>query len=193
MPFLSFFVSICAWNVPLVSLIFLKRSLEWVAISFSNAWKWKVKVKSFSRVRFLATPWTAAYQAPLPMGFSRQEYWSGLPLPSLKRSLVFPILLFSSSSLHWSLRKAFLALLDFLWNSALWLYLSFSPLPLASLLFSAVCKASSGNQFAFLHFFFLGMMLIIASCTMSQISVNSSSGTLSIRYNSLNLFVTSTV
>ena len=82
MPFLSFFVSICAWNVPLVSLIFLKRSLEWVAISFSNAWKWKVKVKSFSCVQFLATPWTAAYQAPLPMGFSRQEYWSGVPLPS---------------------------------------------------------------------------------------------------------------
>ena len=58
------------------------RTLEWVAISFSNAWKWKVKVKSFSRVQLLATPWTAAYQAPLPMGFSRQEYWSGVPLPS---------------------------------------------------------------------------------------------------------------
>ena len=60
------------------------RTLEWVAISFSNAWKWKVKVKSLSRVRLLATPWTAAYQAPLSMGFSRQEYWSGVPLPSLK-------------------------------------------------------------------------------------------------------------
>ena len=58
------------------------RTLEWVAISFSNAWKWKVKVKSFSRVRLLATPWTAAYQVPLSMGFSRQEYWSGVPLPS---------------------------------------------------------------------------------------------------------------
>ena len=60
------------------------RTLEWVAISFSNAWKWKlkVKVKSLSRVR-LATPWTAAYQAPLSMGFSRQKYWSGVPLPSL--------------------------------------------------------------------------------------------------------------
>ena len=57
------------------------RTLEWVAISFSNAWKWKVKVKSLSRVWLLATPWTAAYQAP-SMGFSRQEYWSGLPLPS---------------------------------------------------------------------------------------------------------------
>ena len=58
------------------------RTLEWVAISFSNAWKWKVKVKSLSRVRPSATPWTAAYQAPPSMGFSRQEYWSGVPLPS---------------------------------------------------------------------------------------------------------------
>ena len=58
------------------------RTLEWVAISFSNAWKWKVKVKSLSRVWRLATPWTAAYQAPLSMGFSRQEYWSGVLLPS---------------------------------------------------------------------------------------------------------------
>ena len=58
------------------------RTLERVAISFSNAWKWKVKVKSLSHVWLLATPWTAAYQAPPSMGFSRQEYWSGLPLPS---------------------------------------------------------------------------------------------------------------
>ena len=58
------------------------RTLEWVAISFSNAWKWKVKVKSLSRVQLLATPWTAAYQAPPSMGFSRQQYWSGMPLPS---------------------------------------------------------------------------------------------------------------
>ena len=58
------------------------RTLEWVAISFSNAWKWKVNVKSLSRVRLSATPWTAAYQAPLSMGYSRQEYWSGVPLPS---------------------------------------------------------------------------------------------------------------
>ena len=58
------------------------RTLEWVAISFSNAWKWKVKVKSLSRVRLFATPWAEAYQAPLSMGFSRQEYWSGLPLPA---------------------------------------------------------------------------------------------------------------
>ena len=59
------------------------RTLEWVSISFSNAWKWKVKVKSLSCVRLLATPWTAAYQASPSMGFSRQEYWSGLSLLSL--------------------------------------------------------------------------------------------------------------
>ena len=58
------------------------RTLEWVAISFSNAWKGKVKVKSLSRDRLLATPWSAADRAPPSMGFSRQEYWSGLPLPS---------------------------------------------------------------------------------------------------------------
>ena len=63
------------------------RTLEWVAISFSNAWKWKVKVESLSRVRLFSTSWTAAYQAPLPMGFSRQEYWSGVPLPSLEKML----------------------------------------------------------------------------------------------------------
>ena len=60
------------------------RILEWVAISFSKAWKWKIKVKSLSHVQLLATSWTAAYQAPPSMGFSRQEYWSGVPLPSPK-------------------------------------------------------------------------------------------------------------
>ena len=65
----------CPW-------ILQARTLEWVAISFSNVWKWKVKVKLLSPVRLLATPWTAAYQAPPAMGFSRQEYWSGSPLPS---------------------------------------------------------------------------------------------------------------
>ena len=108
--FLSFIVTIFAWNVPLLSQIFLKRSL------------------------------------------------------------VFPILLFSSTSLHWTLRKALLYLLAILWNSAFkWLYLSFSPLPLASFLFSAIYKASSDNHFAFLYFFFLEMFLVTAS----------SSGTLS--------------
>ena len=58
------------------------KKLEWVAISFSNAWKWKVKVKALSCVRLLVIPWTAAYQAPPSMRFARQEYWSGVPLPS---------------------------------------------------------------------------------------------------------------
>ena len=68
------------------------RTLEWVAISFSNAWKWKVKVKTLSRVWHLVTPWTAAYQAPPSTGFPRQEYWSGLPLPSPKVSTAMLIL-----------------------------------------------------------------------------------------------------
>ena len=66
-----------------VSGILQARTLEWVAISFSNAWKWKVKLKLLSRVWLPVTPWTAAYQAPPSMGFSRQEYWSGVPSPSL--------------------------------------------------------------------------------------------------------------
>ena len=63
------------------------RTLEWVAISFSSAWKWKVKVKSLSRVWLFMTSWTAAYQAPPSMGFSRQESWSWVPLPSLMTNL----------------------------------------------------------------------------------------------------------
>ena len=133
-PFLSFIVPIFAWNIPLLSLIFLKRSL------------------------------------------------------------VFPILLFSCISLHGSLKKVFLSLLAIFWNSAFkWLYLSFFPLPIASLLFSAICKASSDNHFAFLHFFFLGMVLITVSCTMSWTSIHHSSGTLFNTLNPLNLFVISTV
>ena len=58
------------------------RTLEWVAIYFSNVWKWKVKVKSLSHVPLLATPWAAAYQTPQSMRFSRREYWSGVPSPS---------------------------------------------------------------------------------------------------------------
>ena len=118
--FLSFIVPIFAWNVPLVSLIFLKRSL------------------------------------------------------------VFPILLFSSISLHWSLRKAFLSLFAIFWNSAfIWVYLSFSPLLFASLLFTVICKASPDSRLASFHFFFLGMVLIPVSCTVSRTSVRSSSGVLS--------------
>ena len=73
------------------------RTLEWVAISFSNAGKWKVKGKSLSRVWLFTTPWAAADQAPLSVGFSRQEYWSGVPLPSpllILRIFIFKNLLF---------------------------------------------------------------------------------------------------
>ena len=66
--------TLCDWDSP-------GKNTGVGCISFSNAWKWKVKVKSLSRVQFLATPWTAAHQAPPSMGFSRQEYWSGVPLP----------------------------------------------------------------------------------------------------------------
>ena len=120
LPFLFFIVPIFAWNAPLVSLIFLKRSL------------------------------------------------------------VFPILLFSSISLHCSFKEAFLSLLGILWNCAFsWIYLSLSPLPFTSFLFSAICKASSDNHLSFLHFFFFGMVLVTMSCTMLWTSIHSSSGTLS--------------
>ena len=75
------------------------RTLEWVVISFSNAWKWKVKVKSLSRVRLLVTPCTAAYQAPPSLGFSRQECWSGVPMPS-PNYLLRPFYIFWDPSIY---------------------------------------------------------------------------------------------
>ena len=75
------------------------RTLEWVAISFSNAWKRKMKVKSLSPVRLFVTPWTAAHQAPLSMGFSRQEYWSGWPLPSPE------IYVYVCVNIYWKVRS----------------------------------------------------------------------------------------
>ena len=96
------------------------------------------------------------------LSFIEPLFARNVPLVSLiflKRSLVFPVLLFSSISLHWSLRKAFLNLIAILWNSAFrCLYLSFSPLLFTSLLFTAICKASSDSHFAFLHFFSMGMV-----------------------------------
>ena len=74
------------------------RILEWLAISFSSAWKWKVKVKSLSHVQLLATPWTVAYQAPPSMGFSRQEYWSGVPLPT-------PLFMLACIKVYWILKQ----------------------------------------------------------------------------------------
>ena len=89
------------------------RTPEWVAISFSNAWKWKVKVKSLSCVWLLETLWTAAYQAPPSKGFSRQEYWSGVPLPSSD-------LLKSEGQPLWNLHRfcwTLIAFLVWLWTS----------------------------------------------------------------------------
>ena len=80
------------------------RTLEWVAISFSNAWKQKVKVKSLSHVWLLATPWTADYQAPLSMGFARQECWSGVPLPWFLHFLHF---VFKVSDLYYHYSELF--------------------------------------------------------------------------------------
>ena len=103
------------------------RTLEWVAIVFSNAWKWKVKVKSLSRVWLLATPWTAAHQAPPSMWFSRQEYWSRVPLPSpivllspphflIFRSTQFsPVFLVTTVSLYFSVSHSLPRLLRS-WN-----------------------------------------------------------------------------
>ena len=79
------------------------KTLEWVAISFSNTWKWKVKVKSLSHVQPSATPWTAAFQAPPFMGFARQEYWSGVPLPSPESYVYMCIIGKHSSSISGSL------------------------------------------------------------------------------------------
>ena len=96
---------------------------------------------------------SASVSAILFLSFTEPIFAWNVSLVSLiflKRSLVFPILLFSSISLHWSLRKAILSLLAILWNSAFrQIYLSFSSLPFTSLLFSAICKASSDNHFAF--------------------------------------------
>ena len=158
----------------------------------------KVKVKGkgklLNRARLLATPWTAAYQAPLSMGVSRQENWSGLPLPSpeeiasLSHSIVF--LYFFA----FFLEEAFLISPCYSFKLCFQMGISsFSPLPLASLPFSDICKTSSDNYFTFLYFFFLGMVVIPASYTMSRTSVHSSLGTLSIKTNPLNLFLTSTV
>ena len=113
----------------------------------------------------------------------------------LKRYLVVPILLFSIFHWidHWE-RLSCLSLLFFgTLHSSGYIYLSSSSLLFISLLFTALHKASSDSQFVFLYFSFLGMVLIPVSCTMSQTSIHSSSGTLFIRYSPLNLFLTSTV
>ena len=131
---------------------------------------------------------TLAWKIPWMEEHGRQRVgvaksWTRLSdFTSLLQEIVpwYLILLFSSISLHHSLKKAFLTLLAILWNSAFsWICLSLSPLPFASVLLSGTCKASSDNHFAFLHFFFLRMVLVTASYTMLRTSTHSSSGTLS--------------
>ena len=133
----------------------------------------------------------------LPFLFFLCPFWANDSLMSpifLKRSLVFPLLLFSSSFMHSSLKKSFLSLLAALWNSAFsWIYLSLYPLLFTALLSSAICKAASDKHFAFLLFFFFVRVLFTASCTVSQTSACGSSGTVLPRSNPLNLFVASTV
>ena len=93
------------------------RTLEWAAISFSSAWKWKVKVKTLSHVQLFANPWTVAHQAPPSMGFPRQEYWSGLPLPSPDGILERPNLFFYFLKLF---NKAFYFVLEYSQLATLW-------------------------------------------------------------------------
>ena len=120
------------------------RTLEWVAISFSNAWKGKVKVKSLSRVRPSATPWTAPFQAPPSMGFSRQEYWSGVPLPLLT-CIIFTYLfswriyLVSNLLNYTPMRHQFINYTAVFVFSSLCLHLTFP----SKILFSKVTWASS--------------------------------------------------
>ena len=97
-----------------IPVVLQARTLEWVALSFSNAWKWKVKVKSLSRVWLLATPWTAAYQAPPSMGFSRQEYWSPLIRGQAISSLHFSV----SPAMNWRQRCLNGNLVQRPWNDA---------------------------------------------------------------------------
>ena len=171
---------------------------RWVITPSWLSWSWRSFLYSSSvySCHFFLIPSASVRSIPF-LSFIESIFAWNIPLVALiflKTSLVFPILLFSSISLHWSLRKAFLSLLALLWNSAFrCLYLSLSPLLFTSLLFTAICKASPDNYFAFWHFFSMGMVLIPVSCTMSWTSVHSSSGTLSIGSSPLNLFLTSTV
>ena len=103
-----------------------------------------------------------------------------LDISSFLEEIVFPILLFSTISLHCSVKRAFLSPLAILWNSVFsWVHLSLSPFLLTSLITSAICKASSDNHFSFLHFFFFGIVLVTSSYTMLWTSIHSSLGILS--------------
>ena len=182
-PFLSFIVPIFAWTTRISNQSILKEGLMLKFQHFGhlmsridsiekkkNPWFWerlKTGVEQDDRGWdgwMGRSWWWEAWHAEVH-GVTKNQIqlsWTELalnlpliPLIILKRSLVFPILLFSSVSFHCWLRKAFLSLFTILWNSSFrWVYLSFSPLPFTSLLFSAICKALSDNHFAFLHLFF---------------------------------------
>ena len=155
----------------------------------SGSWRYFLYSFSMCCCHFLISP--ASVRSIPFLSFLVPIFAWNVPLVSpffLKRSLVFPTLLFYSISLDWSLRKSFLYLLAILWNSSFkYMYLSFFPLPFTYFLFSAIFNTSSDNHFAFLHLFFLGMVLITASCTMSWTSIHISSGTLSIRSNPVSI------
>ena len=137
-------------------------------------------IQPLSSARLFVSTWTAAHQASLSITNSQSilklMFIELSSLIFLKRSLVFPILVFSSISLHWSLRKGLSYLSLLFCELRLQIGISFL---FTSLLFTAICKASSESHFAFLNFFFLGMVLIPVSCTMSWTSAQSSSCTLS--------------
>ena len=138
-------------------------------------------LSGWSHVQLFATPWTAAYQSPPSMGFSRQEYWSELPLPSPKKifspshSIVFLYFFALISEEGFLISPCYSLELCIQMGIAFFFSFAFS----FFFFFSAICKAFSDNHFPFLHFFFLEMVLIPASYTMSQTSVHSFSGTLS--------------
>ena len=140
-------------------------SSKWVITPSWLSGSWRIFLYSSVYSYYLFFIFSASVRYILFLFFIVHIFARNVPLVSLiilKRSLVFPILLFPSISLHWSLRKAFLFLLTILWSYAFkWVYLSVSPLPLACFLFVAICKACSDNHFAFLHLFFLGMVLIL--------------------------------
>ena len=119
------------------------RTLEWVAICFSKAWKWKVKVKSLSNVRLLVTPWTAAYQAPPSLGFSRQEYWSGVPWPSLNICLSIPYLVFSFSFFSLYIGSSFITSLELTQMHSLFGWVKFHSACVPQLLYQFICLWTS--------------------------------------------------
>ena len=205
----SFLVLNCSTEIPshplaLLTAVLLKAHQT---VTLQNAWLW-VADHAVVAIWFI---WIFCTVLPCILSISS---WSlqhllslyhlcpllclGQNLPSispifLKRSLVFPLLLFSSSFIHWPLKMGFLSLSAVLGKSASsWIYLSFSPLLFVSFLSLTICKSSSHSQFALLLLFFFGMASFSVFCTTLQTSIHNSPGTLFTSSNPLNLFITST-